>query len=451
MAQPLLRNAAATGNRLQMLVYVAWRNIWRNRVRSLLTVGGMVVGLTMMIVFGALMEGMYGQMVRYATAITLGKLQLQRQGYIDDHEFYALVPDELLARLRAETPYAYAPRMYAAALASAGAYAEGVLLKGIDPAAEARVTTLHQHVRRGRFALDEVRRMPPAIAGGRPLTVYPVVIGYQLARNLHVDVGGELVLITQAADGSIGNGLFRVVGVLKPVELGFDRSGVLLSLDAWQSLMNLPGGVHEVAVGLPEGVTLEQAQADMQAIVQAGARAAPPGPPAAAAGGRVVVRRWTEINPSLADMIELSQTTLLIIGVIILSIVALGILNTMLMAVFERGREFGILLAMGMGRGALLTMVMLESLFLAIVAGAVGSGTGALWAWDLQVRGWDLSRYAPDGIDWAGVIMEPVYRAKLLPEHISNGLAMMFVITLVAAFIPAWRTVRINLSTALHD
>ncbi|MEE8394925.1 MAG: ABC transporter permease, partial [bacterium] len=203
-----------------MLAFLAWRNLWRNPVRSALTAGAMVVGLTMMIVTGALTEGMFRRMAYMVTELNVGHLQVHREAYIEDQDLYAVLPWGLVEHLGRATGHTYAPRLYAAGLASSGEFSSGVMLKGIDPALEPKVTTLHRHVRAGEFS---IAALPPAAGRPEAFVVYNVVIGGQLAKTLKVEIGGELVLITQAADGSIGNGLFRVAGVLKPVEGVIDR------------------------------------------------------------------------------------------------------------------------------------------------------------------------------------------------------------------------------------
>lgn len=427
---------------LRVLVFMAWRNLWRNWMRSVLTIGAMVAAMALMIGLGALMEGLLRQMETYATDLNLGQVQLHRREFIDDRELYALLPAPLLRRLEADTPYRYAPRLYASALASAGDLSEGVMLKGVDVAREGEVTRLPGHVRRGSFALAQpVRR-----ASAEQPAIHPVVIGYRLAERLQVDLGGEIVLITQAADGSIGNGLFQVVGVLKPMELGFDRSGMLLSIEAFNALMVMQGGYHEIAARLPDGEPVEAAQQRIQDVTAdwTSGHALPE------TGGAVVVRRWQEINPTVADMLSFSDIYTTVISVIIFSIAGLGMLNTMLMAVFERSREFGILMAMGVGRLSLTVMVLLESLFLSLVGGLVGGIAGALLGWWLQVDGIDFSAYMPDGMDWAGVILEPVYRGRLMWKHVWTAEVIMIGIIMTASLIPTWRTVRLKPAQVLH-
>jgi len=154
------------------ILVLAWRNLWRNRLRSLLTTGGMVAGLTLMIAYLALMEGLFRQMTGFATSISIGHAQVHRQAYIDDQDLYALLPWELVEQLEQATPYDYAPRLYAAALASAGEHSSGALLKGIDPRREPLVTDLHRRIRRGAFELPGSREAYPRGRDKPPADAY---------------------------------------------------------------------------------------------------------------------------------------------------------------------------------------------------------------------------------------------------------------------------------------
>jgi ABC-type lipoprotein release transport system permease subunit len=426
------------------LAFLAWRNLWRNPVRSGLTAGAMVAGLALMIVVAALTEGVLRKFVSAATELNLGQLQIHRRAFVDDQDLFAVLPPGLIAHLARETGFALSPRAYAAALASSSERSTGVLLKGIDPEREGRVTTLHRHVWEGAFELGRWREPGRALAE-MDIPVYTVVIGTQLARALGVEVGDELVLITQAADGSIGNGLFRVGGVLGPVEPAFDRMGVLLSLEAYQSLMFLEEGVHEVAVSAGAAQQFGEAQRALQAAVATWPGELPDGQ-----SGPVVVRRWDEINPGLSEMIGFSDTYMVIMIFLIFGLVALSMVNTVLMSIHERTREFGILLAMGMGRARLLGMVLLESVFLALLSAVVGGVLGVLWALHLEEDGIDFSYFLPEGFDWAGVTIEPSYGTYLLPGQVVTSVVVMLVTVLLAALIPAWRTVRLKPAEAMH-
>ena len=422
------------------MAFVAWRNVWRSPLRSSLTLAAMVVGLSLMIVTAALMDGMVRTMTEAATDINLGHAQIHQEGYIETQDLYALMPPALLKDLEASTPHLYAPRLYAAGLASAEDFSGGALLKAVDPSRETKVSTLFKQIRSGEFKLGR------ASQPGDEIEKYWVVIGGKLARNLRVQVGGEIVLLTQAGDGSIGNGLFLVAGILKPTEGLLDRMGVVLSMEAFQSLMAMPAGYHEFAVRMAdqdivdaEGVALRKQVSDWKGTL--------PYPD----NGSVKVRTWKEINPALSEAIALSSGSVFVIMFIIFSMVAMVMLNTMLMAVHERRREFGILLALGMGRMRVMGMVMLEALVLNIAAALVGSALGVLWALHLETSGLDFRDMLPDGMDWAGVTIELIYYAHLRTEHVVSGIVIMVCVMLLAALVPSWRTTRYQPAQVIHQ
>lgn len=446
------RGLASAPAVLWMLVQLAWRNLLRNRVRSALTAGAMVVALTLMIAYLALMEGMVRQMISFATDITLGHIQVHREEYVENQDLYALVPWRLMKHLEETTPYRYAPRLYAAGLASAGDSSAGALLEGIDPEREPKVTELNRHVRKGRFDLEQVGQAYPHGPDGPAVTVYPVTVGFQLARNLELKVGSELVLITQAADGSIGNGLFRVAGVMEPVEPAFDRMGVVMSLAAFNSVMFLEGGAHELAVRVPDVASLDADRDRIAAeTIACNCLEIERGGVTSDEGGPVVVRTWRQINPALQDMLVSSQTLIYVIGILVFAIAAMGIVNTLLMATYERRHELAILLALGMGRGSMMAMVLLEALFLGVLASIVGAVTGSALAFYLQVSGFDYSRWLPEGMDFLGVTLEPVFYGHLEPRQVVISMGMTLITALAAALVPSWRTARLRPAAALHS
>lgn len=426
---------AANSSSLSMLFFMAWRNLWRNPIRSLLTVSALAGGLIVIILYSALLTGMTRQMSQHATEISTGHLQLQRQAFIDDRDLYATLPWPYLQQLEATHPQMhFAPRLYAAGLASAENTSTGVMIKAIDPQREHQTTRMLEHIRQGTadFAIAD------HTASGLPR--YNLVIGAQLAKNMQLTPGSELILVTQAADGSIGNALFRVAAILKPLEPNFDRMGVLMSIEAFQQLMYLEKGFHELAIKLEIIDQLDSAQVTLTQQLAAFTRAQPLDP----LGGDPVIRNWRQLNPAVSEMLELSQSMMLFVGLIVISLASMGMLNTMLMAVHERTHEFGILLAIGMKRRILLEMVLFESFLLALVSAAVGSAAGSMMTVYLEQDGIDLSHYMPDGYDWAGVVFEPVMQVYLEPSHILHACGLMMTVTLITALIPAWRMARLN-------
>lgn len=422
-------------SRLPLLVFIAWRNLWRNPVRSLLTVSALAGGLAMMIAYAALFDGMVRQMVDMTTGVSLGHFQVHRRSYVADQDMYATMPWEVVDTLeKGVDGISLAPRLYAAGLAAAGDLSAGVMLRAVDPVKENRVTSLLQHVRFGVARLSPVAEE----STGDP-TVYQVAIGAQLAKTLAVGPGAELVVVTQAADGSIGNGLFRVAAVLKPVEPAFDRMGILLSIEAYISLMEIHDGFHELVVSVDDATAIENHQLFIEKVLNR-----LPTSKGADPGDGLVVRNWRQLVPEISEMLNLSQATIYVIGLIMLVLASLGMLNTMLMSIHERRLEFGILLSIGMGRFRLLRMVLLESFFLALVSAALGGVVGIGLSFYLERYGIDFSAALPDGFDYAGIVFESVWKGHISPEIVMISIVLMIGIALLASLMPAWQIVRLK-------
>ena len=429
------------GNRLPTLVFMAWRNIWRNPARSALTVAALAGSLVLLMFYIALVGGMTRQMVEHATDLSVGHLQLQRQAFTKDQDLYATLPSSYLPRLQQALPgAAMAPRLYASALASTVESSNGVLIKAVDPARERQVTRLLDTLRSGNADLGA------AAIGADGLPRHPVLLGAQLAKNMSVGLGDELVLVTQAADASIGNALFRVAGVLKPVDPGFDRAGVMMSIAAYRSLMVMGDGFHELSVRLADTAQLAQAQATLQQTIATLVAETP----LDELGGRVVVRNWRQVVPAVADMLEVYGGVVWVMGAIIVALAALGMVNTMLMAIHERTHEFGVLRAIGMHKGWLLLMVLLESLGLALLSALIGSALGLALVLGLLRDGIDMSGNLPDGFDMAGIVIDPVLHLELVPTQVGYACLMTVVLAMLAALVPSWRVMRVKPAEAMR-
>lgn len=429
------RSQTHTSRQLPMLFFIAWRNIWRNPIRSVLTISALASGLIMVVFYSAMMEGMLRQMVYQATAISTGHIQIHRQAYIDDQDMYATFPWPWLDAIERDVPgINVAPRLYASGLASTTESSTGVMLKAVDPKREPTVTKMLTQVRSGTLNLG----LASDSAEGLPR--FYVVVGAQLAKNMHLIPGSELILVTQAADGSVGNGLFVVSAILKPLSPNFDRMGVLMSILAYQQLMVLDGGFHELAIHVEDAEHMQAAEALLVHNIDKRNQAQPLDD----LGGKAVLRNWRTLSPMISDMLEMSKTINFIVGFIVICLASMGMLNTMLMAVHERSHEFGILIAIGMKRRWLLLMVMLESLLLALVSALVGVIIGISGISAFGERGIDLSGTMPDGYDWGGLVFEPYMQLYIDSINILSACVLMVVITLLAAVIPAWRTVRLD-------
>lgn len=430
---------------MKILLFIAWRNIWRNPLRSLLTISALSGSLVMLILYSAFLKGMSDQMVSYATDILTGELQIHRQAYKQDQDVYATLSWQLLKTLQKNNPdLHFAPRLYAAGLASAQQNSTGVLIEAVNPKLENHVTKLLSHLREGNANLN-MMPLKPAKNDEIPPQAYGVLVGAQLAKNLKLQLGSELILMTQALDGSIGNALYHVSGILSPFNPNFDRMGVLMSVPAYQDLMAMQSGLHEIAIKTPKDADLTAIQQRLEGQIKQIASSQKP-----AYGGAAVVETWKQLNPSVASMLSLSRSMLLIIGLIVVSLAALGMINTLMMAIHERTHEFGILLAIGLKHRAILAMVLLESFYLALLSAVIGAGIGGGAARYFEHHGIDFSNQLPDGYDWAGMVFEPVMKGVITPEQIVQAVVLMLALTLVASLIPALRTLKLNTAEAIR-
>jgi len=425
-----------------MLVFIAWRNIWRNKVRSMLTVSALAGGLILVGFYAGMFEGMTRQMVRMATEVSTGHIQIKREAYIEDQDLYATMDWRYLEALEQQYPeLTFAPRLYAAGLASTDETSVGVMIKAVDLQREQKVTRMLKQVKSG--VLDFSKSV-----NNEGIEVYSIMVGNQLAKNIHLKENSELIVVTQSADGSIGNAIYRVAGILKSVDPAFDRMGVMMSLEAYEQLMYLSGsydivgsdsGVfHELAIKTPDAELAEQDQIQLVKTITELSQSIG----LDEFGGPIVVRNWKEINPTVSDMLELNSSITLVFGVIIIGLASLGMLNTMMMSIHERTHEFGILLAIGMKQRWILLMVMLESFFLSLVSAFFGLILSIWLISYFGTHGIDFSGYLPEGFDWGGIAFEPVFRTHLEFSQQLSSAFLMIVIALFASLIPAWRIIR---------
>ncbi len=384
---------------------MAWRNVWRNRRRSLVTVAAMSLALLVMILYSGLVEGYLLGMERNILDLEVGDVQVFGKDYRRDPSLHSRMDDaaELSAELTAEG-YPASPRLLGAGLAAAGENSAGVELRGVDVKLDAAVSEVHLHVFEGKW-LD-----PGDLSG--------VVIGKRLARVLGVEVGGELVVLSQGADGSMANEIYIVRGILKAIADGVDRGGVYLNTDAFRELMVVPDGAHQIIVRRPVGSDL--------AVAAEHVRAAAPD---------YEVKTWRELMPTLASLLDSSRGAMIFMFMIVYIAIGIVILNAMLMAVFERIREFGVLKAVGVAPGGVLRLVFLEATIMTGLALLVGGGLSLPGLAYLVTTGIDLS--AIGGLSIGGVAWDPIWRAEVNASTFAGPVITMVVIVALAALYPA--------------
>jgi putative ABC transport system permease protein len=408
---------------------VGWRNLGRHRRRTVITAMAMAWGFAAVVLLSGLLEGMGSDFVRSGTDLMAGQIRIQNPDYEPERELWDVVGgdegvrmDALLERIHRDPDVVGAsPRVYGAGIIASDSTSRGGLLMGIRPEREARVTRFLEGMVEGALPEDGA---------------YEVVLGQELARQLRTRVGEAVVLVAPASDGSLGNELFTVSGIIRTGIPEVDAAQVILELGDLQFLLALgPDDVHEVVVAAagPWGAP-EVAERLVAALDDA--------------GDRIQVTPWTEFRPELVEFAGLIGGMNWVILIVVFLMAAFGVANTMLMATFERRREIAVVKALGMRPARIMAMVVSEAFILGLLAVAAG----ALLAVPLML--W-LIHYPIDLTPIAGeqMFMEGLFRFVLRVEHtwdVPVRAAIGLILTAVlAAIYPALRAVRVPAAEAL--
>jgi ABC-type lipoprotein release transport system permease subunit len=406
-----------------MLVTLAFRNLWRNRRRTLLTLSAMVVSAALLILALGVFSGMFRDMLASATEQYYGHLVLTQADYRLRRDLFANIPAEyvhLPALLESKEIIGKSPRLRSFGLLSLRESSYPVELLGIIPEMEQQVTTLQHHLMAGHY---------PAKGDENS-----ALIGQGLARKMNINIGDEVVFVTQAADGSIGNDLLLVSGIFSTGDSRHDSNLVLAPLEWLQKVLVLPGRIHEVAMVITEPMT----------AATVAERISPNLPE------NVDIFDWGDLLPEMQEVIAAYDVSRMIIVTILYLATGLGILNTFFMSVMERTREFGILMAQGMRPWAIRGLVMLETLLLGIIALTIGSLCGVLMTLYMQQFGIDLSGYMTP-VTYAGGVILPRLHAVFEPGNFLVPAGMLLLVSLLAGFLPANRAARLDPVAAVRE
>ena len=393
-----------------LVMRLAWRNLWRQPKRTLLTTGAMVFSNVLLIFMISLQFGMYGLMIENGLKIFTGHLQIQAPGYIDEQKMRLTVADamSLASAVREEDGLEAAARGSTFALLSSEQRTYGVAILGVEPAYEPTVSSLPGLVKEGGY-LDG----PDATE---------IVIGRTLARNLKVALGDELTLLGSGVDGSFAAAVLRIVGIFDSGVTSIDRSFAIMPLATFQDVFFMRDSAHMIVVTAP---TL----ADVPAAVQTVEALVPP-------DAGLAVHDWDALEPGLKQTIQADISSAVFTYFILVILVAFSVLNTQTMSVLERTREFGIIMALGLRPGRLGRLVLLESAFMGAMGAVAGIVLGGLITLYFSINGLTY----PGLEEMAAQFNLPgrMYPAVTVPSLVLGPL-VVFLFTLVATIYPALR------------
>ena len=397
---------------------IAWRNIWRTPLRSLIVIGSIVLGICAGIFVIAFCYGLNSQRTINRIESAVSHIQIHHPEYEKDFDSKFIIEDPITLEKTLEADpkiKSYALRSLQLGMISSPIKSNGVQIIGINKAQEKEVTNLYNNLIEGTYF--ETKRKNA------------ILIGEVLAKKLNVRLRSKVVLTFQDNENNIISGAFRICGIFKTQFSKYDQGHVFIQNKDLHRLIQ-SDGYHQAALlchSINEVDTvLNQLQSQLN---------------------NATVKDWKKIAPELAYADEIMETWLFLIMIIIMLALIFGIINTMLMAVFERRKELGMLMAIGMNKSKVFTLILVETFFLSLVGAPTGMFLGALTIQITSKTGIDLS-IVGDGLQSVGLsnIVYPIIEPKF---YLITGV-MVFLFTLIAAIYPSKKALRLKPTEAIR-
>lgn len=396
---------------------LAFKNLWRHTRRTLLTVASISCGCAVIIWMQAIIQGRNQNMIDVITSTYTGYIQIYHPEFLKTKLSNKYISDisveEKISPFLKD--YEWTTRQHQPSLISSGEDSVPIQLEGIDPLNETKITSIKNKLTKGAFLTEQ------ATCENKE-----VFIGQSLADVLNVGLGDKLVLLSPAIDGTLGNDLFRVQGIFQSGSPDFDKGMAFTHIRCAQNLTSI-SGVHEIVLR-PKNLD------DIDSMRDELAKKIPD----------FQVSTWRQAIPSVDTMIRYNDAMLKMITFILFTVITMGLINTILMNLFERTKEFGVLLSIGMTPKELQLLIFLESLFLGIFGIILGSLLGAVLIYYHQLVGFDMSPFfgkstGADGFSF-DLIIRPIF--IIVPYIKIVALELCFII--IAGLYPAWKVSRVN-------
>jgi putative ABC transport system permease protein len=404
-----------------MLLSLAWRNIWRNKRRSLIIVSAIAVGILSGLFASAVMFGMGDSLVNSTIDRDLGHIQIHSMKFEDEKLLVDTIPQykTIIKKINQQNDITgITSRIIIEGMGSSPSTSSGLKIVGINPVEERTVTSIHKQIVAGIYFTDST------IRGNQ------ILVGERLAENFGIKEKSKIVLSFQGFDGSIIYGAFRVAGFFKTESTLFDKTNVFVKKAALYSLLDSDPFAHEITIRLSSVQEADSVYTNLKNELP-----------------DVSVKNWKDLAPDLKLMDELIGVQLNIFLGIILFALLFGITNTMLMSVLERVREFGVLMAIGMKRRRVFAMIIIETISLSLAGGIIGMICSSILIAYFGSVGINLSAFSKGFTAWN---LSPVLNPEL-PLYFYFSITIMIIITaILSAVYPAIKAIKLNPAKAIR-
>jgi ABC-type lipoprotein release transport system permease subunit len=383
------------------------------------TISAVSLCIAVLIIFQSMIVGLIEKAKFTTTNLIIGEVQIHAEGYLDDRSIYkSLQNTEEIHLVAKENNIGLVERSYGFGLISSGTKSAGTQFWGINPESELQHFDFANHIDKGNFLTNT--------------SLKKIVLGRKLASSIAADIGTELVVFVQGADGSLGNELFYVAGILKNMADNVDRGAAMILRKDFDILFSANNLIHEIALNSKGRFESEEIQKLLSART-----------------ADVDVETWQQLMPTIALMTEKMSVFMRTFFSLIFGIAAsLGVMNTMIMSTYDRMREFGIIRAIGTTPWRILKQVSLEAILLTTIASVIGAVIGLSIALYFQKYGFDVS--GGGNMSFGGVVMDPVWKASVSVGIVLLPVVLLMLVSIVASIYPASIAARIKPVEAIH-
>mgnify|MGYP000871108870 CR=1 FL=1 len=400
-------------------IKISWRNLWRNRTRTNVTIIAVAICIAILIIFQSMIVGLIEKAVFNTTNLVIGEVQIHAKDYLNDRSLYkSLKNTEKIKSIAKKNNIGLVERSYGFGLISSGTKSAGTRFWGVNPKLELQYFDFAKHINEGNF-LDNS-------------SLNKIVLGKKLALSLDAKVGTELVVFVQGADGSLGNELFYVSGILKNIADNIDRGAAIISKRDFDILFSSNNLIHEIALNSKGNFKAEEIQNLLSAEIK-----------------NVEIDTWKQLMPTISMMTKKMSVFMRTLFSLIFTIAAgLGVMNTMIMSTYDRMKEFGIIRAIGATPWRIIKQVSLEAILLTIISSLIGTIVGLSVAFYFQKYGFDVS--GQGNLSFGGVVMDPVWKASVSLGIILLPIGLMMLTSILSSLYPASIAARIKPVEAIH-
>ncbi len=408
-----------------MIVRLAWRSVWRNKRRTIITVSSIAMGLTFALFFISLGDGVYEQLINDVIRMQAGHITLEHPDYRDSPSVDLLITNtnslspeiEKLAEVERTKLL-----IFGQGVARSGTGAVGVAIMGVEPSVEKETSPLAGRLVAGRYLENTDDSL--------------VVVGSALARQLKLKEGKKLVLTTNDTNGGLVEGLFRVKGIFETGSEEMDTALVQIPLDSARRLFVIPSGsATQLGVILHKRETQKKMLEKIKEMTQ---------------GEPAKILPWQEVMPEVASYIRMDKGSNYVFQGILLFLIMFTIFNTILMSVLERQTEFALLLAVGTPPAQLQRQLLMESAFIGLIGCSLGIILGGLSSYALQVWGVNVSSLMEEGMSISGFAVSTKIHAKVTASVLFWWGMTVFGGTLILCLFPMRRITRVSIVELLR-